>query len=165
MPELPSQPEGGRGDTAACTGGVICVEEQDGYEAATHAGEYSPAMGECLAIDSPAMMEGQATMYDEGSAESTEAEMLGDGGEQKEGSAVHTERTLESLVAATSLCEDSNLGPRRTQTLMTSFTSNQSLDEKRSWINQQFESQRRRKRQPWVRRTCHLQFHFPQVDR
>ena len=75
VPELPSQPEGGRGDTATCTGGVICVEEQDGYETATHAGRHSSAMGECLAIENPAMMEGQAIMYDGGSAEITEAEI------------------------------------------------------------------------------------------
>ena len=51
------------------------MEEQDGYEAATHAGRHSSAMGECLAIENPAMMEGQTIMYDGGSAEITEAEI------------------------------------------------------------------------------------------
>ena len=117
-------------------------------EAATYAGTHRPARGESQAIESPAMGESWATWSsDRGvgeSEQSAEADIFGGRGEQNEGSAVHT-TTVESQTAATALGRCGHLSLRKTQTLMTSFTSKQSLEEKRSVINLQSAKAKKKK--------------------
>jgi hypothetical protein len=136
----PTMGEGQATHSLAMSEGESGQTAQTGMtEAATYAGTHRPARGESQAIE-----RGQTDRGEGESEQSAEADIFGGSGEQNEGSNVHT-TTVESQTAATALGRCGHLSLRKTQTLMTSFTSKQSLEEKRSVINLQSAKAKKKK--------------------